>query len=319
MTDIHHHKVIDPVDYFYCHLLKQKRDDGRKLSEFRAASVQTDLISSAHGSALVRIGDTVVVASVKGEIVDERSLHKSGDCLQGRVLVSVEGQPYFEESINKDMAKTRSIIQSLVDSGRIVDLSKLLIDPSNVYWLLYVDVTVLNSDGISLDVCLLAISAALISGRLPKMCVSKEPDEENIKNEESTSLDVKDIIKRDVIVFTDETINIPCVDSSAPIGAAFLILTSKDFESCATDHANLMDNQANQEFILCDPTEQESLLFPNNILTIVLGNKPNAAPTILSIFKCAGSSNLNEGTIDTCCKLAVKRKLELDSLWSGFG
>jgi len=88
---ISHKQVFDPIEYFHDSLSKGTRLDDRRLDEFRSVSLQTNLISSAQGSALVRAGDAVVVAAIKAEIVDNRSVNVESKNVTGRISVTVEG------------------------------------------------------------------------------------------------------------------------------------------------------------------------------------------------------------------------------------
>jgi len=117
------------------------------------------------------------------------------------------------------------------------------------------------------------------------------------------------------IVVEEEYKSIPCCCSSTLIGSTFLVLGPRDFDSCVTERAK---NMSQSGFIVCDPTEKETSLFPDNILSIVLGSRADKSsskiPSIFSIHKCAGTSSLSEETLEACVKMATKRKLEIDNI-----
>jgi hypothetical protein len=61
-------RVCDPADYYRSFLERDLLPDGRATDEFRPVSLQLGVISSAHGSAMVRQGGASVVVSVQPEV-----------------------------------------------------------------------------------------------------------------------------------------------------------------------------------------------------------------------------------------------------------
>lgn len=58
-------RSILPVKYYRDHLAHDIRPDGRGLMEFRPLVIDTGSIATADGSALAKIGDTIVVCGIK--------------------------------------------------------------------------------------------------------------------------------------------------------------------------------------------------------------------------------------------------------------
>jgi exosome complex component RRP43 len=69
---------LHPKTYLQRFLSESVRADGRATDEWRPISVITNSISTANGSALVRMGGTTVVCGVKGEIA-EPELQREGE------------------------------------------------------------------------------------------------------------------------------------------------------------------------------------------------------------------------------------------------
>ncbi|KAK7818498.1 hypothetical protein U0070_013057 [Myodes glareolus] len=68
-------KTVEPLEYYRRFLKENCRPDGRELGEFRTTTVNIGSISTADGSALVKLGNTTVVCGVKAV-----GLLVSGDC-----------------------------------------------------------------------------------------------------------------------------------------------------------------------------------------------------------------------------------------------
>lgn len=58
-------RAINPVKYQRNYLENSVRSDGRELFEFRPTVINRDTISTAEGSALVKIGATTVICGIK--------------------------------------------------------------------------------------------------------------------------------------------------------------------------------------------------------------------------------------------------------------
>jgi exosome complex component RRP43 len=61
---------LQPKAYLERFLADQFRPDGREASEWRDLFVHLGSISTADGSALVRLGETTIVCGVKAEIAE---------------------------------------------------------------------------------------------------------------------------------------------------------------------------------------------------------------------------------------------------------
>ena len=72
MTDLNAHifQRLHPKAYLERFLAEQLRPDGRETTEWRDIFVHVGSISTADGSALVRLGDTTIVCGVKAEIAE---------------------------------------------------------------------------------------------------------------------------------------------------------------------------------------------------------------------------------------------------------
>ena len=151
------------------------RLDERKIDEFRPLSITLGYAAKADGSALVKLGDTLVLAGTKLEI-DEPYPDTPN---QGNLIVNVELLPLAYETFEpgppdeNSIELARVVDRSLRDS-KAVDLSKLVIIPGKKVWTLWVDVYVLDYGGNVLDASTISAVAAVYNTRLPKVEINGE-------------------------------------------------------------------------------------------------------------------------------------------------
>jgi exosome complex component RRP43 len=73
MADLNNANIfqrLHPKAYLERFLAEQLRPDGRETTKWRDLFVHAGSISTADGSALVRLGDTTIVCGVKAEIAE---------------------------------------------------------------------------------------------------------------------------------------------------------------------------------------------------------------------------------------------------------
>ncbi|KAM5542397.1 hypothetical protein V8D89_003856 [Ganoderma adspersum] len=160
---------LHPKTYLERFLAENVRPDGREFDEWRDISVNVGSISTADGSALVRLGSTTVVCGVKAEIAEpELDKPKEGFLVPNLDLPAI-CSPKFKPGPPTDEAQVLSdrLNDVLISSG-VVSPGSLCIEPGKAAWVLYVDATCINYDGNAFDATLLAMVAALKNTLLPK-------------------------------------------------------------------------------------------------------------------------------------------------------
>ncbi|MEM3221480.1 MAG: exosome complex protein Rrp42 [Saccharolobus sp.] len=146
------------------------RQDGRKLTDYRPLSIVLDYAKKANGSALVKLGNTMVLAGTKIEIGKPYEDMPN----QGVLIVNVELLPLAYETFEPGppdenaIELARVVDRSLRDS-RAIDLSKLVIEPGKNVWTVWLDVYVLDYGGNVIDACTLASVAALYNSKIYKV------------------------------------------------------------------------------------------------------------------------------------------------------
>ena len=147
---------------------KGKRLDGRNLNETRSIEIEQDIIKKANGSAKVKLGNSEVVAGVKVETGEpfEGLENKGALILSAEVLPTAspysEPGPPDEETIELARVVDRGIRESYM-----IDLDKLVLVPGKIVYTIFVDCSVINTDGNLFDATSYAVVSALVSSKLP--------------------------------------------------------------------------------------------------------------------------------------------------------
>nr|CAI46226.1 hypothetical protein [Homo sapiens] len=140
-------KTVEPLEYYRRFLKENCRPDGRELGEFRTTTVNIGSISTADGSALVKLGNTTVICGVKA--------FRSG--------------PPGEEA-----QVASQFIADVIENSQIIQKEDLCISPGKLVWVLYCDLICLDYDGNILDACTFALLAALKNVQLPEVTINEE-------------------------------------------------------------------------------------------------------------------------------------------------
>lgn len=159
-------------------IAKGLRVDGRKLDEYRKIIIEPNYIPKAEGSALVRIGETIVLVGIKMEV--GQPFPDTPD--EGVLMVNAEfvplASPTFEPGPPDENAiELARVIDRSLREIKVIDLEKLAIVPGQKVWIVWVDIYVLNHAGNLLDASSLATMAALMTTKIPKV----EVEENEIK------------------------------------------------------------------------------------------------------------------------------------------
>ena len=147
---------------------KGKRLDSRNLDEIRPIEIEFDIIKKANGSAKVKLGNTEVVAGVKVETGEpfEGLENKGALILSAEVLPTAS--PYSEPGPpDEETVELARVVDRGVRESQMVDLDKLVLIPGKTVYTIFVDCSIINTDGNLFDATSYAVVSALISSRLP--------------------------------------------------------------------------------------------------------------------------------------------------------
>ena len=165
-------KRLYPHEYYAKFISEGARPDGRPLGRARPTSVAVGVAGTAHGSALVKVGRTTVMAAVKLEACQPDPERPD----VGFIDVVMEFPPMCSASTRPGRPNdessfiARRIEDALVDS-RAVDLKKLSIKTGLWAWRVCLDIYCLDHDGSVLDAGLMAALAALRDTKVPFVAV----------------------------------------------------------------------------------------------------------------------------------------------------
>jgi len=171
-------------------LKKGERIDGRKLNQMREISIRTNFIERAEGSALVKIGKTMVIAGVKLSIGSPfPDAPNKGVIIVNTELIPI-ASPVFEPGPpGEEDVEIARVVDRGIRSSNALNLDELIIIPGKKCWVVYVDIYALNHDGNLIDACALAAVSALLTAKKRK--VEVEGDELKLL-EETEPLPMRD-------------------------------------------------------------------------------------------------------------------------------
>jgi exosome complex component RRP42 len=182
---------------------KGERLDGRGFNEYRDIEIEANVVpAKAEGSALVKLGDTSVVAGVK--VLVGEPYPDSPD--EGVTMVSAEmspiASPLFELGPPKeDAIELARIVDRGVRESGMVDSKGLCIEEGKKVYMVFADLYPLEYDGNLIDASSIAVNAALLTTKFPEM---KMEDNEMVATGEILSLPVSNLAIEHTVVKIDE-------------------------------------------------------------------------------------------------------------------
>lgn len=140
------------------------RSDGRTCLDYRPVMIEQSVIETCSGSAHARTNNTDVLVGIKLELETVSDLDDWQGC--GRVQVfadiSAIASPAFEGRKGEDITCQLEALYSEILPNHI-DLEKLVIVPNKSYFVLHVDIVILECSSLAslIDITSIAIKVAL--------------------------------------------------------------------------------------------------------------------------------------------------------------
>ncbi|XP_050735267.1 exosome complex component RRP43-like [Eriocheir sinensis] len=192
MTSLQVWRTFEPDSYYKTFLEHNKRPDGRGLAKFRAINIKVGTITTAEGSATVRLGHTTVMCGIKAEIATPTLRHPDEGFLVPNVELYPCCSPMFKAGPPGEKAIALSqFLKSVLTSAEVLSPSDLCIASNKLAWCLYCDVICLNYDGNMYDAALIAIMAALQNVKLPEVSYDEESERTTISPDKTLPLKLK--------------------------------------------------------------------------------------------------------------------------------
>lgn len=184
-------KVIQPVEYYRNFFEHKVRPDGRELLKVRPTSINIGSLSTADGSALVRLGNTNVICGIKAEL----ALPKPDEPNKGYLVPNVELSPlcsaHFRPGPPSEQAQVSSqLVLKIINSSKCVHLEELCIQEGKLVWVLYCDIICLNYDGTIIDAAIIALMAALRNLKLPEVSLDTDTNQPKVNLKKTHPLNV---------------------------------------------------------------------------------------------------------------------------------
>jgi exosome complex component RRP42 len=198
-------KTISHIDReFISDLLRKgERLDGRAFNEYRKVEIEANVVpAKAEGSALVRLGDTSVVAGVK--ILVGEPYADSPD--KGVTMVTAEMSPIASPLFELGPPKAAAIeLARVVDRGvresETLDTKKLCIKEGKKVYMVFADVYPMEYDGNLIDASSIAVNTALLTTKYPEM---KWEDDKVVTTGELLSLPINNVAVEHTVAKIDE-------------------------------------------------------------------------------------------------------------------
>jgi len=145
------------------------RSDGRGFSDIRPIEITKGYVAEkAPGSAMVRLGDTVVLAGVSMDVGEPYADTPTSGVMTTSTELRPMASPTFETGPPREdsIELSRVVDRGIRESGAI-DMEKLFIEEEKV-WMVFIDIHILDNYGNLIDAAGIAAMSALLDARLPK-------------------------------------------------------------------------------------------------------------------------------------------------------
>ncbi|XP_073439354.1 exosome complex component RRP43 isoform X2 [Dendrobates tinctorius] len=169
------YKTVEPLEYYRKFLKQNCRPDGRDVSEFRTTTINVGSITTADGSALVKLGNCTVICGIKAEFTSPTTDAPN----KGYIVPNVDLTPLcssrFRPGPPGEEAQVASqFIADVIETSQVIQKEDLCIESGKLAWVLYCDLICLDYDGNLLDACVCALVAALRNVQLPAVKISED-------------------------------------------------------------------------------------------------------------------------------------------------
>jgi exosome complex component RRP42 len=203
-------EIVGDLERSYIHDLLQKgeRIDGRKFMEGRPIQIIPNVIKKAEGSAMVKWGETVVLAGVKTQLGTPFPDTPNDGVITVNVELSPIASPINESGPPGPQAiELARVVDRGIRESKVIPMQdpKLCVIPGKKVWILFVDIYVIDDGGNLFDASALAAMAALANTRLTQVVIDEDL-EEVTKLEETEPLPRNGSVAGLTFVKTNDTV-----------------------------------------------------------------------------------------------------------------
>ncbi|KAL2632761.1 hypothetical protein R1flu_004240 [Riccia fluitans] len=277
-----------PLQYIERYLDSAVRPDGRPLGRARPTDVVLGQVPTTDGSALVRLGNTTMLAGVKLELCVPSA--ETPD--QGRIAIDFQMPPICSPHVRpgrpaEDACAINEQLSIVLASSQLLDLRQLSITSGKSAWVAYLDIYCLNADGSLLDAALLASAAALMDLQIPTVSINNDGKVQIVSSREKQDQPMVDAEEG------QETKSKFVEGRSLKLGPVPVALTC----------------MLHKKHLLADPTAEEEAVL-QTVLVVVL----DSPDKLISLYKPGGQVVATTSTVMDCIALTRLRLKEVHSI-----
>jgi exosome complex component RRP42 len=232
-TIVEHLKRIQMIEL----LAQGKRLDGRGLTDYRELKIEVGLIKKANGSAMVKLGNTQVIAGIKVEVDEPFSDMPDKGLFICNAEVLPTASAYAEPGPpDEDAIELARVVDRGIRESEMIALDKLVLISGKKVYAVFADVSVLNTDGNLFDATSYAVVSALLTTRIPKYEVK---DDKLVKTEDTIPLPINTIpVSVTMARIGDSIIVDPASEEEMCMEARVTISTDDQGRICAIQKGN---------------------------------------------------------------------------------
>lgn len=165
---------------------KGKRLDNRGFEDFRNLEIKTSVLSSADGSAWVKLGNTEVIAGIKFAVgTPYPDSPDEGSMSLNLELTGISSPDFSTGPPQMDALEYGRVADRAIRSAKCIDFKKLAIVPGEKVLIMFIDCVAINADGNLIDATEIASLLAIKNVKFPKLdenynIISKEYTDQKI-------------------------------------------------------------------------------------------------------------------------------------------
>jgi len=207
-----------------------KRIDSRNFDEFRKIEIKTNVAGKAEGSAMVKLGETELIAGVKMEIAKPFEDTPNEGVLVVNAEFSPLASPDFESGPPSENAiELARIVDRGIRESKAIKMDELVIEAGEKVWGIFIDIHFINHKGNLIDAAALAAITALLNTRVPKIV-----DEKIVRKEFERKLPVEhQPITVSVCKLGNKYILDPLLEEENVLDAKLSVAVMEDDRICA--------------------------------------------------------------------------------------
>ena len=230
-------RKLHPEEYYRSFLGKAIRPDGRTFDETRPMTITAGALSTADGSAMIRLGHTTVLVGVQLELAQPSSANP-GD---GLLEVTVHLPPLCSQryAVGKPPARAIGLGETLgrlLTTTRALQLKDLCIEEGKHAWMLHCDLVCLEDDGNVPDAALIGLLGALLDVKVPSAEVDEDGESVTVDRDQCVPLRLSHLpVPASFGLFDGQLITDPTAEEEDLMDTTFTVIRNASGKICAVD------------------------------------------------------------------------------------